>query len=78
MTEAFCAIETNQRSLYIFKKSGNKGFHKFVFLERPRVNANIPERGGKPCGQHVCDVNAECMPARDGGVRLNQFFDVIF
>ncbi|KAK6756777.1 hypothetical protein RB195_014916 [Necator americanus] len=35
--------------------------------EEPRLNANIPMRGGQPCGQHVCDVNAECMPSPSGG-----------
>ncbi|VDM81875.1 unnamed protein product [Strongylus vulgaris] len=35
--------------------------------EEPRLNAHIPRRGGQPCGHHVCDVNAECMPSPSGG-----------
>ncbi|EPB68838.1 G2F domain protein [Ancylostoma ceylanicum] len=33
-----------------------------------RLNANIPQRSGQPCGHHVCDRYAECMPSPGGGV----------
>ncbi|CAL2045201.1 unnamed protein product [Caenorhabditis brenneri] len=34
---------------------------------KPKHNANIPQRGGQICGSYVCDVNAECMPEPSGG-----------
>ncbi|VDM59952.1 unnamed protein product [Angiostrongylus costaricensis] len=27
------------------------------------------EQRGRPCGEHVCDVNADCMPSPSGGLR---------
>ncbi|KJH50181.1 G2F domain protein [Dictyocaulus viviparus] len=35
--------------------------------DEKRLSDNVPQRQVTTCGQHVCDMNAECMPSSSGG-----------